>query len=59
MGIIENLLTRLQAVYPELVKLRRDLNMYPELSFQEVNTLQKFYADYREDIPFFGLKLSF
>lgn len=32
---------RLEALYPEMVALRRDFHMYPELSFQEVETPNK------------------
>ncbi|MEF2094708.1 M20 family metallopeptidase [Bacillus sp. CFBP9009] len=39
--MLKNLFSRLQEVYPELVKFRRDLHMYPELSFQEINTPKK------------------
>lgn len=38
---LQALLNRLQDRYPELVQLRRDLHMYPELSYQEVNTPKK------------------
>lgn len=37
----EKLFARLQEIYPELVHFRRDLHMYPELSFQEENTAKK------------------
>ncbi|MGK5508672.1 MULTISPECIES: M20 metallopeptidase family protein [Brevibacillus] len=37
----EKLFARLQEIYPELVTFRRDLHMYPELSFQEENTAKK------------------
>ncbi|MCM3670740.1 amidohydrolase [Mesobacillus maritimus] len=39
--MLENLFARLQELYPEMVKVRRDLHMYPELSHQEVNTPKK------------------
>lgn len=39
----------LETLYPELVNFRRDLHMYPELSFQEVNTPQK-VADYLKNL---------
>ncbi|RNB81845.1 M20 metallopeptidase family protein [Brevibacillus panacihumi] len=39
----------LETLYPELVNIRRDLHMYPELSFQEVNTPQK-VADYLQNL---------
>lgn len=37
----EKLFARLQEIYPELVTFRRDLHMYPELSFHEENTAKK------------------
>ncbi|TKI56538.1 amidohydrolase [Brevibacillus antibioticus] len=37
----ERWFARLQEIYPELVAFRRDLHMYPELSFQEENTAKK------------------
>ncbi|MUK90193.1 amidohydrolase [Ornithinibacillus sp. L9] len=39
--MLENLFNRLQEIYPELVDIRRDLHMYPELSHHEVNTPKK------------------
>lgn len=39
--MLTKLFSRFQEIYPELVELRRDLHMYPELSFQEVNTPRK------------------
>ncbi|MGG3557906.1 M20 family metallopeptidase [Peribacillus frigoritolerans] len=39
--MLKNLFSRLQEVYPELVRFRRDLHMYPELSFREINTPKK------------------
>ncbi|MCU6599397.1 amidohydrolase [Peribacillus frigoritolerans] len=39
--MIENLLNRFQDLYPALVEIRRDLHMYPELSFQEEDTPKK------------------
>ncbi|MBA4533192.1 M20 metallopeptidase family protein [Brevibacillus halotolerans] len=47
--MIQPLLERLEQLYPELVEFRRDLHMYPELSFQEVNTPIKI-ADYLRQI---------
>ncbi|RXT08734.1 M20 family metallopeptidase [Ammoniphilus sp. CFH 90114] len=35
------LFSRLQEIYPELVKIRRDFHMYPELSFEEESTPKK------------------
>lgn len=43
--MLDQLFTRLQEIYPELVEFRRDLHMYPELSFHEEATPQKI-ADY-------------
>lgn len=37
----EKLFARLQEIYPELVQFRRDLHMYPELSFHEEKTAKK------------------
>lgn len=36
----KELFPRLESIYPELVTLRRDMHMNPELSFQEVRTPQ-------------------
>lgn len=47
--MIQPMLDRLDQLYPELVEFRRDLHMYPELSFQEVNTPIKI-ADYLRKI---------
>lgn len=47
--MIEPLFHRLNELYPDLVRFRRDLHMYPELSFQEVNTPKKI-ADYLKDL---------
>lgn len=47
--MIEPLFNRLNELYPDLVRFRRDLHMYPELSFQEVNTPKKI-ADYLKDL---------
>ncbi|RNB90678.1 amidohydrolase [Brevibacillus fluminis] len=44
----ERVFARLEALYPKLVAIRRDLHMYPELSFQEVRTPQKIADAYRE-----------
>ncbi|WP_042350728.1 M20 metallopeptidase family protein [Bacillus massiliigorillae] len=43
--MIETIFSRLHEIYPEMVHFRRDLHMYPEISFQEVNTPKKI-ADY-------------
>lgn len=39
--MIEKIFTRLEEIYPETVRFRRDLHMHPEISFQEVVTPQK------------------
>lgn len=39
--MIAKLFARLEELYPEAVQFRRDLHMYPELSFHEVNTPEK------------------
>ena len=39
----------LETLYPEMVNFRRVLHMYPELSFQEVNTPQK-VTDYLKNL---------
>ncbi len=39
--MLNKLFSRLEEIYPELVAFRRDLHMYPELSFEEVNTPKK------------------
>lgn len=49
----QELFTRLESLYPELVEFRRDLHMHPELSFEEVRTPQRiadFYRDLGLDI---------
>jgi len=38
---LKKLFNRLEELYPELVEFRRDMHMYPELSFQEVETPKK------------------
>ncbi|HJV46342.1 MAG TPA: M20 family metallopeptidase [Bacillota bacterium] len=43
--MLNRLIHRLEEVYPEFVSFRRDLHMYPELSFHEENTPRKI-ADY-------------
>lgn len=35
------LFEQLESLYPEMVSFRRDMHMYPELSFEEVNTPRK------------------
>jgi amidohydrolase len=39
--MLSQLFNRLEELFPELVEFRRDLHMYPELSFHEVNTPKK------------------
>ncbi|MBM7715450.1 metal-dependent amidase/aminoacylase/carboxypeptidase family protein [Bacillus thermophilus] len=48
----EQYFTKLEEIYPELIKFRRDLHMYPELSHKEIHTPAKI-ADYLSSI---GLK---
>ncbi|WP_342535978.1 M20 family metallopeptidase [Sporosarcina sp. FSL K6-3508] len=45
----EELFTRLEDGYEEMIELRREFHMYPELSFQEVNTAKKI-ADYQRKL---------
>jgi amidohydrolase len=47
--MMEKLFARLQEIYPELVTFRRDLHMYPELSFQEKETPRK-VADFLTEL---------
>ena len=39
--MLENVFARLEEIYPELVEIRRDFHMYPELSHKEVRTPKK------------------
>ncbi|GAA0376811.1 M20 family metallopeptidase [Bacillus horti] len=39
--MLDQLYSRLEEIYPEMVDFRRDLHMYPELSFTEVDTPNK------------------
>lgn len=39
--MLEKIFTRLEEIYPELVDIRRDFHMYPELSHHEVRTPEK------------------
>ncbi|TPG88840.1 amidohydrolase [Brevibacillus laterosporus] len=39
--MLQPMFDRLEQLFPELVDFRRDLHMYPELSFQEVKTPEK------------------
>ena len=43
----QTLFSRLESLYPDLVRVRRDLHMHPELSFEEVRTPQ-LIADWHE-----------
>ena len=45
----QKLFTRLEDGYEEMIELRRDFHMYPELSFQEVNTAKKI-AEYQRNL---------
>ncbi|WP_315614021.1 M20 family metallopeptidase [Alkalihalobacillus sp. MEB130] len=47
--MIDKMLTRLEALYPEMVELRRTLHAEPELSFEEVKT-PTMIADYLEQL---------
>src|SRR5690625_8002671 len=49
----QTLFSRLESLYPDLVRVRRDLHMHPELSFEEVRTTQ-LIADWLERL---GLEL--
>lgn len=46
---LDSLFQRLEQYYPNMVRLRRELHMYPELSFQEVNTPRKI-ADFHQQL---------
>lgn len=41
--MLNNLFSRLESIYPEMVEIRRDLHMHPELSFQEKRTPEFIY----------------
>ena len=45
----QSLFSRLEEIYPELVDIRRDLHMNPELSFQETRT-PKLIAEYHQKL---------
>lgn len=45
----EKLFKKLEANFDEMVRLRRHFHMYPELSFEEVETA-KYIADYQEQL---------
>ncbi|MEH7123095.1 amidohydrolase [Bacillus sp. JJ1503] len=47
--MLQKLFVRLEEIYPELVSFRRDMHMYPELSFEEVNTPVKI-ADFLQSL---------
>lgn len=47
--MLEALYSRLDELYDEIVKIRRHLHQYPELSFQETKTA-KFIAEYQEEL---------
>jgi amidohydrolase len=42
--LLNEIYRQLQSIYPEMVEIRRDLHMHPELSFQEVETPRKVAA---------------
>lgn len=46
---MENLYQKLDAVYDEIVEIRRHLHKYPELSFEEVET-PKYIAEFHEKL---------
>lgn len=46
---MNELLNRLEELYPEMVELRRDFHQHPELSFQEIHTPKKI-ANYLTDL---------
>ncbi len=45
----KKIFTRLEENFDEMVRLRRHFHMYPELSFEEVETA-KYIADYQEEL---------
>ncbi|OLO39156.1 peptidase M20 [Alkalihalophilus pseudofirmus] len=47
--MLNKIFARLEAIYPEMVEIRRDLHMHPELSFQEVRT-PTFIAEYLRNL---------
>ncbi|MBU8906322.1 amidohydrolase [Desertibacillus haloalkaliphilus] len=47
--MVEHLLSKFKELYPELVDIRRDLHMYPEVGFKEENTPKKI-AEYLRNI---------
>jgi len=49
LALKQNAFEHLEGIYAELVDIRRDLHMYPELSFQEKRT-PEFIANYLKDL---------
>src|SRR4051812_28100631 len=47
--MLNNLFTKLESYYDEMVSIRRHLHQHPELSFQEYNTA-RFIQDYYENL---------
>jgi amidohydrolase len=47
--MLSEIYTKLESLYPEMVQVRRDFHMNPELSFQEVRTPQKI-AEYLQGL---------
>lgn len=47
--MIEELFSRLEEIYPEMIKFRREMHQYPELSFQEIKTPRKI-ANYLSEL---------
>jgi amidohydrolase len=46
--MLQEIFQRLEEIYPEMVEIRRDLHMYPELSFQEERTPEVIAEFHRE-----------
>lgn len=47
--MIDEVFKKLEQIYPEIVEIRRDIHMHPELSFQEVRT-PKLIAEYHKKL---------
>ncbi|WP_227939339.1 M20 metallopeptidase family protein [Alkalihalobacillus deserti] len=47
--MIEHVLSKFKELYPELIDIRRELHMYPEVGFKEVNTPKKI-AEYLRNL---------
>jgi len=46
---MDDLFSKLDAIYDEIVDIRRHLHQYPELSFEEVET-PKYIAEYHQKL---------